>query len=72
MHALIDSLELYGLGASWGGFESLVIPTELDKLRTAVPWRPPGPVFRVHAGLEAPEDLIADMARGFEHLRAAL
>jgi cysteine-S-conjugate beta-lyase len=72
LHALIDGLQLFGLGASWGGFESLVMPTDLRKVRTAVPWRPSGPAFRVHTGLEAIDDLIADMSQGFERLRAAL
>jgi len=68
--ALIDALQLFGLGASWGGFESLVMPTEVQRIRTAVPWNPPGPSFRVHAGLEDPQDLIEDLARGFAALRA--
>jgi len=72
LHALIDSLRLFGLGASWGGFESLVIPTDLRKVRTAVPWTHAGPAFRVHAGLEAAEDLIADLERGFGQLRGAV
>jgi cystathionine beta-lyase len=72
LHTLIDALQLFGLGASWGGFESLVMLTDLRKVRTAVPWKPPGPAFRVHAGLEDAEDLIADMAQGFARLRAAL
>jgi cysteine-S-conjugate beta-lyase len=62
MAALIDALELYGLGASWGGFESLVMPTEIAKIRTATKWAP--------SGLEAIDDLIADMANGFAALRA--
>jgi len=68
--ALIDSLRLFGIGYSWGGFESLVVPAEPAKLRTAVPWQDPGPVIRFHAGLEDPADLIADLARGFAALRA--
>ncbi len=70
--ALIDGLELYGIGSSWGGYESLVLPTDVAKSRTVTKWNPPGPVFRVHAGLEHPDDLIADMAAGFERLRKML
>ena len=70
--ALIDGLELYGIGASWGGFESLVLPTDVAKQRTATKWTPPGPVFRIHAGLEHIDDLIADMDEGFARLRKAL
>lgn len=69
---LIDSLELYGLGASWGGYESLVMPTQLASVRTATKWAPPGPVLRIHAGLEAVDDLVADMAGGFAAMRKVL
>jgi cystathionine beta-lyase len=65
--AMVDGLELYGIGASWGGFESLILPAE--PVRTATKWSPAGPVLRVHAGLEDPDDLIADLERGFERLR---
>jgi cystathionine beta-lyase len=64
--AMLDGLELYGMGASWGGFESLILPSE--PARTATKWEPEGPLLRVHAGLEDPDDLIADLARGFERL----
>ena len=69
MEALIDALALFGLGASWGGFESLILPTEVARSRTATEWQPAGPVFRIHAGLDAVDDLIADMAQGFAALR---
>ena len=65
----VDGLELFGIGASWGGFESLVLPTDVAKARTATSWSPPGPVLRIHAGLESVDDLIADMRAGFERLR---
>lgn len=70
--AMIDGLELYGLGASWGGYESLVMPTHPEELRTATRWAAAGPCFRIHAGLEHPDDLVADLAAGFARLRAAL
>jgi cystathionine beta-lyase len=63
--ALVDGLELFGIGASWGGYESLMIVTEPDSARSARRWTPPGPSLRVHAGLEHPDDLIADLDAGF-------
>ena len=70
--ALLDGLELYGIGASWGGFESLAVPFDPAEIRSATRWPSTGPCFRVHAGLEHVDDLLADMRRGFERLRAAL
>lgn len=61
---LIDSLRLFGIGFSWGGFESLAIPTDPAPLRSVVPWVAEGPMVRVHIGLEDPDDLIADLAAG--------
>jgi cysteine-S-conjugate beta-lyase len=66
-HAFIDGMRLFGRGYSWGGYESLLIPSFPE--RTAAPLRFAGPLFRVHAGLEDAEDLIADLAAGFERLR---
>ena len=68
--AMLDGLELFGMGYSWGGYESLIIPTQPGRYRTATTWRAEGPSLRVHAGLEDPEDLIADLERGFARLRA--
>jgi len=70
--ALVDGLELFGLGASWGGFESLVMPTHPEELRSATNWPHPGPCFRIHAGLEDPDDLLADLTAGFARLRKHL
>jgi len=69
--AMIDGLELYGIGSSWGGFESLIVPFDPRETRTATQWPHKGPCFRIHAGLENEEDLIADLDEGFERLRAA-
>lgn len=69
--ALVDDLELFGLGYSWGGFESLIMFYDPDKIRTATSWNGPGPVIRIHAGLEDPDDLIADLDQGFQRFRAA-
>jgi len=70
--ALVDGLELFGLGAPWGGYESLVMPTHPEELRSVKQWTSPGPCFRIHAGLEHPDDLTADLEAGFARLRAAL
>jgi len=69
--ALIDSLELFGLGYSWGGYESLIVPAHPERLRTAVPWQADGPYLRFHAGLEDSSDQIADLERGFAALAKA-
>ena len=68
--ALIDGLKLYGIGASWGGYESLVMPFDPREARSVRRWPHAGPSFRIHAGLEAIEDLIADMDAGFKRLRS--
>jgi cysteine-S-conjugate beta-lyase len=69
--AFLDTLELFGIGASWGGYESLAIPFDCTPLRTVTRWQPGGPTVRFHIGLEAVEDLIADLERGFAALAAA-
>jgi cystathionine beta-lyase len=70
--AMLDGLELFGMGSSWGGFESLMIRTHPERSRTATRWTAPGPTLRIHAGLEDPDDLIADLEAGFARLiRAA-
>ena len=71
IHALIDALDLFGIGSSWGGFESLIVPTNPARQRTATRWAPGGPTLRLHIGLEDPQDLIEDLERGFAALRAA-
>jgi cystathionine beta-lyase len=68
---MLDGLTLFGMGFSWGGYESLILPVDPAKWRSATRWTEPGPVLRLHAGLEDPADLIADLALGFERMRAA-
>ena len=68
METMIDSLELFGIGASWGGYESLVLPVDLTKVRTRQDWRLNGPMMRLHIGLEDPEDLISDLSNAFAHI----
>jgi len=67
--AMLDGLELFSMGVSWGGFESLVRPPDVTGIRTATNWVPPGPLLRFHIGLEDPKDLIADLEAGFGRLR---
>lgn len=69
--AMLDDLEMYGMGYSWGGFESLILPNEPENNRTATSWDGSRPCVRIHAGLEDPDELIADLERGFDRLRAA-
>jgi cystathionine beta-lyase len=69
--AMLDTVKLFGMGFSWGGFESLVIPFDCDLYRTATKWAPGGPTLRFHIGLENVEDLKADLDRGFAALNAA-
>lgn len=68
--AFLDSLELFGLGYSWGGFESLAIPFDCSSYRSATTWAPGGPAIRLHIGLEDPADLLADLEQGFGTLAA--
>ena len=68
--AFLDSLELFALGYSWGGFESLVVPQNIQKSRSVRPWTG-GPLIRLHVGLEDPDDLCADLAQGLERIRSA-
>jgi cystathionine beta-lyase len=71
VHAFLDALTLFGIGASWGGFESLAVPFDCVTMRTATTWAPGGPTVRFHIGLEDVDDLIADLERGFAAFAAA-
>ncbi len=64
--AMLDHMELFGMGWSWGGYESLIVPSHIN--RTARAFAAEGPVLRIHAGLEAFDDLIADLEAGFDRL----
>jgi cystathionine beta-lyase len=66
----IDGLELFALGYSWGGFDSLIVPQNIQKSRSVRPWSG-GPLIRLHVGLEDPADLFQDLARGLDRLRGA-
>lgn len=67
---MLEGYRFFGIGASWGGFESLAITTHPERTRTAVPWTETGPLLRYHIGLEDPDDLIADLEQGFDRLNA--
>ena len=69
--ALIDGLRLFGIGFSWGGFESLALPVDPVSIRTATRWEAEGPLVRLHVGIEDPADLIADLAAGLNRFESA-
>jgi cystathionine beta-lyase len=66
--AMLDGLRLFGMGYSWGGFESLILPFDPSDYRTATRWTAEGPALRLHIGLEDVEDLKADLEAGFARL----
>ncbi|MCC7251347.1 cystathionine beta-lyase [Hyphomicrobium sp.] len=69
--AMLDGLELFGMGYSWGGYESLIVPFNPKRYRTATAWTAEGPALRLHIGLDDVGDLIADLEAGFARLNAA-
>lgn len=69
--ALIDSLELFGIGYSWGGFESLAVPIDPQRFRSVTRRADAGPMVRLQIGLEDTDDLIADLANGLARFSAA-
>ncbi len=71
VEAFIDNLQLFGIGVSWGGYESLVIPFNPAGDRTTAQWKYTGQAIRLHIGLEDPADLIADLEQGFAALAQA-
>lgn len=68
--AMLDGLSLFGMGYSWGGFESLILPFDPTDYRTATTWKAEGPALRLHVGLEGIDDLKADLDAGFARLVA--
>jgi len=69
--AFVNALQHFGIGSSWGGFESLAIVARVERYRSVTTWNPGGPAIRLHIGLEDPDDLIADLERGFHALEKA-
>lgn len=72
VNALIDGMELFTIGYSWGGFESLIVPSAPSSMRTATKWTEPEPGIRLHVGLEDTDDLIADLEEGLARFRKTL
>src|SRR5690606_28448119 len=71
VEAMVNNFELFGMGYSWGGYESLCLPIHPERIRTAVDWTARGDMFRLHIGLEDLDDLKADLEAGLERYRAA-
>ncbi len=71
LQAMLDDIELYGMGYSWGGYESLILPVNPARIRTALPWREDGNLLRIHTGFEGMDDLKADLKAGLERYMAA-
>lgn len=71
VEALLDGLQFFGLGYSWGGFESLAMCVDPRKMRTATTWHESGHLVRLHIGLEDPRDLLEDLDKGFERFSKA-
>jgi cystathionine beta-lyase len=71
-HKFVEALELFGIGASWGGYESLAVPTTGFVTRTAGSGRFDGPVVRLHIGLEDVDDLTADLRQGLDVMRKSI
>jgi cystathionine beta-lyase len=69
--AMLDGMKLFGMGFSWGGYESLLVRVRPETVRSATRWPAEGPTLRLHAGLEDPQDLIDDLDQGLRRLRAA-
>ncbi|MFM8698442.1 MAG: PLP-dependent transferase, partial [Phycisphaerales bacterium] len=63
--AFLEGLHYFGMGFSWGGFESLVVASDVRAMRAAAPWTDEGALLRFQIGLEDPRDLIADLAQAF-------
>ncbi|MBO9509102.1 cystathionine beta-lyase [Thalassospira sp. A3_1] len=68
---MVDNMDLFGMGFSWGGFESLILPSDPKNIRTATKWDEDGQLIRLHIGLEDTDDLIADLEAGFARLEMA-
>ena len=67
---MLESLELFGMGWSWGGYESLITPSDRQIVRTTRKWNVEGSTLRLSIGLEHPDDLITDLEQGFTKISA--
>ncbi|MDA0369276.1 MAG: cystathionine beta-lyase [Proteobacteria bacterium] len=72
LEAMVNHFKYFGMGASWGGYESLCMPTSPEKMRTVTTWEPGGQCMRIHVGLEDVDDLIEDLSSAFDRLNAAM
>lgn len=70
VRSLLDGLEYFSIGYSWGGYESLAMTVDPRKMRSATKWEKPGHLVRLHIGLEDPDDLMADLAEGLDRFHA--
>ncbi|VWC76231.1 cystathionine beta-lyase [Burkholderia lata] len=70
LHAMLDGLSFFALGYSWGGYESLALTADPRKIRSATEWTDDGHLVRLTIGLESPQDLIADLDKGFARANA--
>ena len=68
MARMLDGMKLFAMGYSWGGYESLIIPSDPRTMRTTYDWPYSQPVIRIHAGMEDPKDLLADLEAGLKRL----
>lgn len=64
--AMVDNMDVFGMGYSWGGFESLILPSDPRRIRSAVPWANPGNLLRIHVGFEDFNDLKTDLVAGLD------
>ena len=71
IEVFVNSLKLFGIGSSWGGYESLIQVAHIVQHRTATTWDPGGPTIRLHIGLEDPDDLITDLEAAFAAMKRA-
>ncbi|MFM9974349.1 MAG: PLP-dependent transferase, partial [Beijerinckiaceae bacterium] len=71
VEAMLDGLSLFGMGFSWGGYESLLVPFNCADYRTVTSWNPGGPTIRMQIGLESNRDLKADLTKSFGRLARA-
>ncbi len=69
---MLDNMKLFAMGFSWGGYESLCVPTNPPRIRTATAWTAPGQLLRIHVGLEGFDGLLADLDAGLRRYAANL
>lgn len=69
LKAMLEGYEVFSMGFSWGGYESLIVPTDAELRRAAAPWRGEGPLLRLSIGIEHVDDLLGDLEAGFARLR---